>query len=84
MPFTYTVSFKGPYSNAKVQFEHVFMRLAMQLTYKELRYSSFYNSFLLIPFSADLLYKQMDRQYYERYGSSTVFLGITSPDSTGN
>jgi hypothetical protein len=58
MSFPYTLSLKEPYSNAKVQFEHVFyVPLAMQFIYEELRYSSFQTSFLLISFGADLLYK---------------------------
>jgi hypothetical protein len=58
MSIPYIVYLKEPYSNAKVQFEHVFyVPLAMQFIYKELRYSSFQNSFLLILFAADLLYK---------------------------
>jgi hypothetical protein len=39
MSIPYTVYLKEPYSNAKVQFEHVFyVPLAMQCIYKELRY----------------------------------------------
>jgi hypothetical protein len=57
MSIPYTVYLKEPYSNAKLQLEHVFyLPLAMQLIYEELGYSSFQNSLLLIPFDADLLY----------------------------
>jgi len=67
MSFPCKVSLKEPYWNAKAQFEHVFyVPLAMQFTYEELRYSIFQNSFLLIPFGADLLYKN-------RYGETILW-----------
>ena len=61
--------------------------LTTKFIYEELRYLSFQNSFLLVPFGADLLFKNRHGKTILckiRSGWFTVFQGITSPDYTGN
>ena len=61
--------------------------LTTKFIYEKLRYSSCQNSFLLVPFGADLLYKNRHGKTMLckiRSGWFTVFQGITSPDYTGN
>ena len=67
MSIPYTVYLKQPYSNAKVQFEHVlYVPLARQLIYEELKI------FFIPELISAYIFWRRDLLYINRYGQTVL------------